>query len=571
MANRSRKKGPQSHGYGRGDWGSTSGGRAVTSRSPPYTEGAYRNKPLIHALTSLIGCMVEVKKVTGEVYEGILRTASPQMDIALELAHIKSNITKPLSKCLVIQTLSIKWSEVVAISAVTQSEHKDIFKTDTEISSHTNGVMGNKELQRFEFDEEISENTSQEGLEEGGEHGWTPEAMFDTNRMKFNVGSSFDPQMSEYTTSLTLEDTDKDMKRKEDAERKAKQIEIEGKTCHGIDDAGTEEEMFSSVQRTQNQSDTPTTSVPVDVTVINGITTSKNNEYSDKNIITTSNDDEMKVDVDYEKNEEEEVEEQSTSLNGKEEVDLLSTSNHGDKSPETKPKEIETQTTIEEDPKAEDVIRSFKLNPTAKEFKPSESPSNSTTSTSSNSPVSSHPVPYSSSRIPRQKGPRGPRPPLFNTEHPPMYSYLHSHVPSGVTGVRPIQMIHPQSAQLAQMSTVTSPVGSTGLMNVLRSPFASQVIGPQGSQTQFYGVPTSLATAVSHPSLGQQVLIPSSQQAAIFSHPHHAFASAMPQTPMVYLPSPLHPSQGGPYLSQQLTAVPSGLMSFPQSQGGGKQ
>ena len=76
------------------------------------------------------------------------------------------------------------------------------------------------------------------------------------------------------------------------------------------------------------------------------------------------------------------------------------------------------------------------------------------------------------------------------------------------------------------------------------------ILGHQGSQTQFYGVPTSLATAVSHPSLGQQVLIPSSQQAAIFSHPHHAFA----QTPMVYLQSPLHPSQGGPYLSQQLTA-----------------
>ena len=117
------------------------------------------------------------------------------------------------------------------------------------------------------------------------------------------------------------------------------------------------------------------TSVPVDVTVINGTTTSKNNDYSDKNI---SNDEEMKVDEDYEKNEEmrvdedyekneemkvdedyekneeEEVEEQSTSLNGKEEVDLLSTGNHGDKSPETKTQEIETQTTIEEDPKAEE-------------------------------------------------------------------------------------------------------------------------------------------------------------------------------------------------------------------------
>ena len=34
-------------------------------------------------------------------------------------------------------------------------------------------------------------------------------------------------------------------------------------------------------------------------------------------------------------------------------------------------------------------------------------------------------------------------------------------------------VIHPQSAQLAQMSTVTSPVGSTGLMNVSPTHFCS--------------------------------------------------------------------------------------------------
>ena len=53
-------------------------------------EGVYANPALTHALTSLVGCVVEVHLRSGKVYEGILRAVSPSMDMVLEAAHIKS-------------------------------------------------------------------------------------------------------------------------------------------------------------------------------------------------------------------------------------------------------------------------------------------------------------------------------------------------------------------------------------------------------------------------------------------------------------------------------------------------
>lgn len=39
------------------------------------------------------GCVVDVQLQSGLVYEGILRTVSPQMDIVLEVAHIKTSVS----------------------------------------------------------------------------------------------------------------------------------------------------------------------------------------------------------------------------------------------------------------------------------------------------------------------------------------------------------------------------------------------------------------------------------------------------------------------------------------------
>ena len=41
--------------------------------------GVYKNSRLMHTVTSLIGCLVEVELTDGERYEGIFKTFSPEV------------------------------------------------------------------------------------------------------------------------------------------------------------------------------------------------------------------------------------------------------------------------------------------------------------------------------------------------------------------------------------------------------------------------------------------------------------------------------------------------------------
>ncbi|XP_054722455.1 ataxin-2 homolog, partial [Uloborus diversus] len=60
-------------------------------------DGVYGNSRLMHATTSLVGCIVQVQVRNGAIYEGILRTFSHQFDLVLEMTH-KVNINNPPAK-----------------------------------------------------------------------------------------------------------------------------------------------------------------------------------------------------------------------------------------------------------------------------------------------------------------------------------------------------------------------------------------------------------------------------------------------------------------------------------------
>lgn len=49
----------------------------------PCNSGVYKNKRLVHSMTSLIGCLIEVKLKSGERYEGILKTFSSEVSFVL--------------------------------------------------------------------------------------------------------------------------------------------------------------------------------------------------------------------------------------------------------------------------------------------------------------------------------------------------------------------------------------------------------------------------------------------------------------------------------------------------------
>jgi PAB1-binding protein PBP1 len=56
-------------------------------------------------------------------------------------------------------------------------------------------------------------------------NGWAVEDMFETNEQKFNIGTSYNPEMTEYTTPLVLSGSASDQVRIEKAEMKVKEIE----------------------------------------------------------------------------------------------------------------------------------------------------------------------------------------------------------------------------------------------------------------------------------------------------------------------------------------------------------
>lgn len=215
----------------------------ITSLLPGASEGVLNNPPLAHTLVALIGCVVEVQLITGEVYEGVLRAISPNMEISLNVVHIKGQSPTMDS---VYDRKEVKFANVVTISAKTGSNPQlNIFKTDTEISGRTNGPHS-RELQPFtDFSDEDANLT----IGNNEDAGWSVEEMWAVNQDKFQVSSTYDEELPQYTTPL-LRDGENFKQREFEAIQIANEIESKSMyTRHGVDDLGAEEDRWSSVVR----------------------------------------------------------------------------------------------------------------------------------------------------------------------------------------------------------------------------------------------------------------------------------------------------------------------------------
>lgn len=109
--------------------------------------------------------MVDVQLQSGVAYQGVLKAVSPQLSVALALAHDKS---KNASRENTERLLQLEFADIVTVSALSESnptlntkgkcirwggiksfrqEHcTEIFKTDAEIS-RSNGPGSSRELQ----------------------------------------------------------------------------------------------------------------------------------------------------------------------------------------------------------------------------------------------------------------------------------------------------------------------------------------------------------------------------------------------------------------------------------------
>ncbi|KAK3084029.1 hypothetical protein FSP39_007045 [Pinctada imbricata] len=237
----------------------------------PKNEGVYSNPRFNHLTVSLIGCVVQLQVKNGGIFDGILRTCSPKMDVVLEMVHKyedtgnnnqNSNIP---GKDSLLEKVIFSQNDILSITALDVDLDyavKDSF-TDTAISKCNSNHMEAaemRELQPWEGGEgeEIGALDSRDSP-----NGWDPNDMFRTNAERFNVKSSYDDSLSQYTTPLEKKDTQEFKDREKQAMRLANEIEKSDTYKQRIDlenggDGDDEEDRHSAVKRThENNSNVP--------------------------------------------------------------------------------------------------------------------------------------------------------------------------------------------------------------------------------------------------------------------------------------------------------------------------
>lgn len=224
----------------------------------------YENQRMTHAIVSLVGCTVQVLVKSGNVHEGILLTCSKSGDTVLVLAcEKKDDITNKSTKESVTEKLIIKAEELVMINAKNVDLDyalKDSF-TDASISKYNREVKDTemRPLQPWESDGGDEITLEAEGVKLP--NGWDAAEMFHTNATQFNVKSSYDESLEQYTTKLNKGNTEEYRRREEEAQRIA--AEIVGCDQHRhdleLDNGDCDEEMaFSAVRRPSEPQSTGT-------------------------------------------------------------------------------------------------------------------------------------------------------------------------------------------------------------------------------------------------------------------------------------------------------------------------
>ncbi|XP_064460351.1 ataxin-2-like protein isoform X4 [Ornithodoros turicata] len=229
-------------------------------------EGIYSNARFVHIAASLVGQVVQVQVRDGDVFEGVFRTFSPELEIVLEMAHpidrslagLGSSITTLLSSLnnshTIVGLMIFRLHDVVTLSAVNTDLDfaiRDSF-TDTAISKF-NGQAVEKPLEPW-----LDGGMDGDGLpvlDDGAEgdetqNGWDANEMFKTNAEKYGVTTSYNSDLSGYTVKLEPKNTDEYKLQEAKASKIAQEIESNPLCKKRADqENGDEEERFSAVVR----------------------------------------------------------------------------------------------------------------------------------------------------------------------------------------------------------------------------------------------------------------------------------------------------------------------------------
>ncbi|KAK3580789.1 hypothetical protein CHS0354_025127 [Potamilus streckersoni] len=223
-------------------------------------DGVYANPRFTHVLISLVGLNVQVQVKNGIIYEGILKTYSSKLEVVLELVHkveTTNGIPNIPSRDRLMDKIVLKIADVVVLNTFNVDMDfavKDSF-TDSSISKY-NGEVREKDFKDLEpWESEGPDDTVP--LSSEPSNGWDVDEMFRTNQEQFNVLSSYDESLAQYTTPLEKKDTEEYRRKEENATRIAKEIESSESYNRRIsleNGEGDEELIYSAVVRENNNS-----------------------------------------------------------------------------------------------------------------------------------------------------------------------------------------------------------------------------------------------------------------------------------------------------------------------------
>uniref|UniRef100_A0A4W5MAV4 Ataxin 2 n=1 Tax=Hucho hucho TaxID=62062 RepID=A0A4W5MAV4_9TELE len=211
----------------------------------------------------LQGTNCELKVKNGMVYDGVFKTYSPECDLVLDAANIKSpGPSVGLRQEDLVDSIIFKASDVVVVhfrDVDFNFARKDNF-TDTAVGGRINGEHKEKDLEPWDGGrQQHMVSGSLESLDTDVSNGWDPNDMFKYNEEQYGIKSTYDSSLSTYTVALERDNSEEFLKREARAAQLAEEIEASStyKSRVALEhDERSEEEKYTAVVRGEREQHT---------------------------------------------------------------------------------------------------------------------------------------------------------------------------------------------------------------------------------------------------------------------------------------------------------------------------
>ncbi|KAK3707692.1 hypothetical protein RRG08_050507 [Elysia crispata] len=253
---RQRNKNRQHNAPNRGSYqGANNFRRETPEPEPPL--GVYADQRTAVMMCSILGTQATVKTVNGKTYKGRTTGFSEKGDIAMADAKLDDDDGTPGPNIpgIVIPKDNFVVCRTNGVDLKGLSSSSDF--TDSGIVSRMNG-NSEKELKELQpwMDDDAGEMSTSLSLDDHS-GGWDSESMFAENFQKFNVSSTYDEKMYEYTTRLPEPGTEAYAAKERFAKEKAEEIErdesYQRRIAKELSD-NDEDSLFSRVHRDESHS-----------------------------------------------------------------------------------------------------------------------------------------------------------------------------------------------------------------------------------------------------------------------------------------------------------------------------